>query len=229
MKFGLIDYYRMWRRRGIRLPIAYFLNTHLFDIRNGTDTHVWLPKESYPDRPKNFEHGVLYMCSWTNTVEESTQKALDILSIAQEHAILMDIGCGKGKVVCVWSKRFPRAIKIIGIDYSSALIRICKENLSIISAKSVEIINADATEYDYESELPQGPKIMYLYNPFDAQIILGFLKKVNSVASIIIYNNPLHGEVLVENGFKRIYKRRGWHQNANYDIFINERNELINE
>jgi len=53
----------MWRARGIRLPLQYFFQNHLFDLINGTDTHFRLEKKDYKGQPEGFESGVLYMSS----------------------------------------------------------------------------------------------------------------------------------------------------------------------
>ena len=147
MKFGLNDYFLMWKKGGIRLPFSYFFQTHLFDLVYRSDTHTWLPKEKYIDSPKNLESGVLYMCSWTNTIKSATNKAIQLFSLNPKNIVFIDIGCGKGKVLCVWNKMFPKTKKIIGLDYSPQLIDICKKNMHQISAFEVEVI-CNATEIE---------------------------------------------------------------------------------
>ena len=56
--FSFKDYYRMYKSRGLRLPVYYFFENHLFDLLNNTDTNVWLPKIHYSEKPKNFSNGV---------------------------------------------------------------------------------------------------------------------------------------------------------------------------
>ena len=219
MKFGLNDYFRMWKKRGIRLPLSYFLQTHLFDIIHRTDTHIWLPKEKYIDTPKNFENGVLYMSSWTNTIKLATNKAIDLFFLNPKNFALVDVGCGKGKVLCVWNKMFPRAKNIIGLDYSPHLVEICKRNLKKISALNVELICGDATDIklDYDCEV----FIFYLYNPFDSKILDKFLNKISNKRVVIIYNNPMHKDVLIDKGFKEFFDKESWHPNSNFAIFSN--------
>lgn len=219
MKFGLNDYFRMWKKRGIRLPISYFFQTHLFDIIHHTDTHTWLPKEKYIDAPKNFKNGVLYMSSWTNTVKLATNKAIDLFDLDPKNVTLVDVGCGKGKVLCVWSKMFPNAENIIGLDYSSHLIEICKRNLKRISASNVELICGDATniELNYDCEV----FIFYLYNPFNSTILGEFINKISNKRAVIIYNNPIHKDTLFDRGFNELLDKESWHPNANFAIFSN--------
>ena len=219
MKFGFIDYFRMWKKRGIRLPLAYFFQTHLFDIIHHTDTHIWLPKEKYIDTPKNFENGVLYMCSWTKTIKLATNTAIDLFSLDPKNVALIDIGCGKGKVLCVWNKMFSNVKNIIGLENSSHLVEICKKNLRQISALNFEIICGDATniELNYDCEV----FLFYLYNPFDSKILDEFLNQISDKKAVIIYNNPIHKGPLLDKGFNEFFNKDSWHPNANFAIFSN--------
>ncbi|MGB0935758.1 MAG: hypothetical protein ACPGXY_06835, partial [Alphaproteobacteria bacterium] len=116
MKFGLSDYLAMYRKRGLKLPFFYFLENHLFDIVNRTETHTWLPKDHFTESPANFENGVLYMSSWTSIIQSATKFVLDSFSIEPADCAFVDIGCGKGKVMCVWRKMLPETASVIGID-----------------------------------------------------------------------------------------------------------------
>jgi precorrin-6B methylase 2 len=219
MDFGLRNYINMYKKRGIRYPISYFFQTQLFDLINGTDTHIWLPKEEYTDQPENFENGTMYMSSWTKTIRQATLKAINIFSLEHEDIALIDLGCGKGKVLCVWSKMFPKIQKIMGVDYSPHLIEICTENLHKISANNVQVICDNVAEVN----LPYNDNIniFYLYNPFDEEILVKFLNKFKSTNSIIIYTNPVHIDIFYKKGFKKIFEKKSWHPNAAYVLLAN--------
>jgi len=219
MDFGLRNYINMYKKRGIRYPISYFFQTQLFDLINGTDTHIWLPKEEYTDQPENFENGTMYMSSWTKTIRQATLKAINIFSLEHEDIALIDLGCGKGKVLCVWSKMFPKIQKIMGVDYSPHLIEICTENLHKISANNVQLICENVAEVN----LPYNDNIniFYLYNPFDEEILVKFLNKFKSTNSIIIYTNPVHIDIFYKKGFKKIFEKKSWHPNAAYVLLAN--------
>ncbi len=219
MTFGFNDYFKMWKKRGIRLPISYFFQTHLFDLVHRTNTHIWLPREEYIDRPKNFQHGGFYMSSWTNTIKLATNKAISLFSLNTKNIAFIDVGCGKGKVLCVWNKMFPKAKHIVGLDYNQHLIEICKKNLHQISAFEVEVICGDATEIelDFDCEV----FLFYLYNPFDSKILGEFLTKISNKKAIIIYNNPIHKTTLISKGFNEYFEKESWHPNANFTIFSN--------
>ena len=217
MKFGFNDYFIMWKKKGIRLPLAYFFQTHLFDLIHRTDTHIWLPKERFVDTPKNFDNGVLYMSSWTRTIKFATIKAINLFSLNPKNSVFIDVGCGKGKVLCVWNKMLPKAKHIVGIDYSPHLIEICKKNMYRISAFEVTVVCGDATEIELNFDCEVF--LFYLYNPFDSEILKKFLTKISKKNVVIIYTNPVHKAVLLDKGFHEHFEKDGWHPNASFSIF----------
>lgn len=219
MKFGLNDYVMMFKKRGVRLPINYFFQNHLFDLINNVDTHVWLPKSEFKESLENFENGVLYMSSWTNIIKESTNFCLNLLKDNPVNINLIDIGCGKGKVLCVWSKTYKNEYPLIGIEYSKVLSDICLVNLKKINAQNYNILNCDACDLNYDNTADVN--IFYLYNPFDDIILNKIIKKISNKKCIVIYNNPVYRESFIDNGFKILKEKHGWHPNAQYSIFAN--------
>ncbi|MDT0593856.1 class I SAM-dependent methyltransferase [Glaciecola petra] len=218
-RFGLKDYRAMHKAAGIRLPVAYFKNNHLFDLMNGTDTHSWIQKEDFIERPDNFEHGVLYMSSWTSVIRDSLSYLLDNAQLAVTDIALIDIGCGKGKVLCVWNKLLKKHpdIPIIGLDYSQSLLNICTRNIKKLRAVNTRLFNEDATTMDFSFD--RNINVYYLYNPFDNKILQQFIKNINNKPCYVIYNNPVHKKTFTEHDFKLITEKKGWHPNASYAIY----------
>ncbi len=208
----------MYKKRGIRLPIAYFFQNHLFDLINGTDTHIWLPKEKFTHKPKNLKNGVLYMSSWTSTIKKSTLKAFKIFSINPNEVTLIDIGCGKGKVLCIWAKMFSNIKKIVGIDYNQELVDICKKNINKFLLKNVYIKCCDATEINFDED--NNINLIYLYNPFNEKVLKKIIGKISN-KTIIIYVNPIYKKVLISNSFSEYYDCKTWHENSSYAIYSN--------
>jgi len=218
MTFGLPDYLRMLRARGPRLPLAHFWQAHRFDLQNGTDTHVWQPKDHYSDRPKNFEHGVLYMASWTNIIRTATREALDHLNLPATDVQFTDVGCGKGKVLCVWHQMFGNDAHLTGIDYSAPLIDICASNLAKLNAQA-SLHTCDAATFTFPTAKPT--TLVYLYNPFDETILSQVARNLSGVPCVVIYNNPQHLSALTNAGFLIIRSHAGWHPNATYALLSN--------
>lgn len=218
--FGPIDYWRMLLKRGMRLPINYFLNAHLFDLIHKTDTHTWLPKEAHIEKPPNFQEGTFYMTSWSSEIRRSFDALLE-RDLLNEDYVFMDIGCGKGKVCLTWQlldeKNSNKKATIIGIDYYEPLIDIARKNHLRVFRTEGNYSVADATSFDFKNTKKR--LVAYLYNPFSESI----LKKVADnfpSNTIVIYNNPVHSNTLTECGFEIIYEHSGWHQNTQTLIFI---------
>lgn len=217
-RFGLKDYWNMLKHRGPKLPVKYFLENHLFDLLNGVNTHERLTMEDFNDDIENLEHGVLYMPSWTSIVKKATRLALDKTGFMPQTTDFIDIGCGKGKVLLIWHRLLPSTTRIVGIDYSPELMAICEKNLATLDYHPPELIQGDVTQMDFSAF--KKDVVIYLYNPFDAVIMQGLLNQLEQKNCAIIYNNPVHEDVLLENGFRALVQKEGWHANASYSILF---------
>lgn len=219
IKFGIKDYFLMFKKRGLYLPIYYFFQNHLFDLLHGTDTHILLEKKNYINKPKNIDHGVLYMASSYSTIKNSTYKVLKLFKLNTKDICFIDIGCGKGKVLIIWNKIFPNAKKIIGIEYCSSLVKICKKNLEKTSSYKIKIICKDASEQNYN--FTSKVNLIYLYNPFNKKILNKVIKKIKNNKTIVIYNNSVHRDLFLLNGFKLHFEKKGCHPLMQYSILSN--------
>ncbi|MFZ6814675.1 methyltransferase domain-containing protein [Undibacterium sp. Rencai35W] len=222
LKFSLIDYWRMFKARGIWLPVNYFRHAHLFDLRYKTNTHTWLPKDNWEEKPDNFEHGFMYMCSWTNEIQNSFKIVKSLLATDFDDYSFVDIGCGKGKVVIVWKQECLREENqqaVYGIDFYQPLIAIAKKNYSKVFNEEGIFLLRDATQTEFNEF---GKKvIVYLYNPFDEIILKQVMERLRDHPSIIIYNNPVHAQVVIDSGYKILYEHKGSHPNAETTILSN--------
>lgn len=108
----------------------------------------------------------------------------------------VDVGAGKGRVVVTaFELGFGRSL---GIEFSNELCEEAKRTLDSLGLPDecgrVRVEHLDATEF----EIPSGPCIFYLFNPFGADVINRFLDNVlASHASEprpmrFIYLNPAH-------------------------------------
>ena len=194
------------------------MQNHLFDIKNGTDTHTWLPKEQYAEVPNNFEHGVLYMCSWTAVIIEASEYLINNVGLSVSDCAFIDVGCGKGKVLCVWSKFFSQHSTrlLVGIDYSRQLLQACKSNLEVMAAQNYELIHADASTVSLQ--FGRSTNVFYLYNPFDEVILKKVIANMASHPSYVIYNNPQHLDLFVDSGFSVIKEQKSWHPIGEFAI-----------
>ena len=127
-------------------------------------------------------------------------KVLNKLEINKSDSI-MDIGCGKGSVLRILTN-YPFR-KICGIEISDTLTTICKKNMRKINDKRVTIFNLDAREFENYKQY----NYFYMYNPCSKEILNPIIQKIvkqSNLETKIIYNNPVHENILYENGFINI-------------------------
>lgn len=124
--------------------------------------------------------------------------------------VFVDIGCGKGRVVCCAAMRPIR--KAVGVDLEASLCEQARLNASAMRHRnaSIEIIHAPAQEVNYT----ECTKIL-LFNPFGAttlrQVIASIRRALvaNPRQLDLIYVNPVHDDVIAETrGFERLER---WH------------------
>ena len=146
MSFG---YWAMFRRRGFRLPLAFFFECHLYDIQHKTDTHEALYLTKYNYKPDHFEHGTWYMSSWTSEILNWFEFCQTTFGRAfwGIHRFV-DIGCGKGKVVLIWKEQLLRYnihSDVVGIEYYKPLLDIAVESYRKLFVDDGLLYEADAS------------------------------------------------------------------------------------
>lgn len=119
---------------------------------------------------------------------------------------VMDIGCGKGKMLFVFSN-LPVA-SVAGLEYVEVLADTARRNIDLLSEKGkikvpIDVIYGDAEIYNCYDKY----NIFYLYNPFDEILMERFINILNGSISKhprtirIIYCNYFYEKVLFDNGF----------------------------
>jgi SAM-dependent methyltransferase len=121
----------------------------------------------------------------------------------------LDIGCGKGRAMCVAAHYGAK--KITGIDFSKDFCIAAEKNMAAarqhFPLMQYTIINNDAFYYD----IPEDVDGIFLFNPFDEIILDGVVERILESYETtprkltIIYVNPLYKEVFTEAGFKEVH------------------------
>lgn len=121
----------------------------------------------------------------------------------------LDIGCGKGRALCVAAHQ--GYTHITGIDFSKDLCDDAIVNLNTTKQKlptlKYEVITKDAMNF----EIPADVDCIFLFNPFDVVIMGAVVFNIMESAReypreiIIAYANPLYEELFLEEGFKEIF------------------------
>ena len=121
-----------------------------------------------------------------------------------ESYTFVDLGCGKGRAAMLASKLQFR--EVIGVELSPKLAEIAEANVAIWQAGNhaaipLRIVCGDATEF----ELPPGPCLIYLANPFGAPVLRRLLEKLVARAQAggdvveLLYQTPEQEAVFAEN------------------------------
>src|SRR5260221_10114908 len=104
----------------------------------------------------------------------------------------VDFGSGKGRVLLLASHLPFR--EVIGVEFSAKLHRIAERNIASYPATKrilsrPRAVEADATKFD----LPNGPLVLYFYNPFGAPILEQVLRRAEMHPAPIFaaYNRPV--------------------------------------
>lgn len=118
----------------------------------------------------------------------------------------IDLGSGKGRVLLMASE-YPFR-RIIGIELLPSLNRIALENIALYKSETqkcsaLESVCADATSFP----LPDGPIVLYLFNPFPAATLKRALANVKTHLHAsphvvyLLYHNPVLEHILAAQPF----------------------------
>ena len=158
----------------------------------------------------DISHATIYMPASYSLLEEVFKQLH--ASNAQPLIHFLDMGCGKGRVLCV-AAHFG-ITKVTGIELSKEFCADAKLNLQITQQQfpqlEFSVINNDAFYY----EIPPDADGIFLFNPFDEVIMSSVVNnllhslKLHPRKISIVYVNPLHKELFIKAGFKETYYRK---------------------
>jgi len=87
--------------------------------------------------------------------------------------IFIDLGCGKGRAVCFFSKFFDN--KIIGLEHDNEIYKFLKANVkSLKKHTKIKLYNKDVSDYKFTNET-----IIFMYNPFGEKTLLKVIENIN--------------------------------------------------
>ena len=127
-----------------------------------------------------------------------------------KQGVFLDIGCGKGRAMCVAAANGFH--KVSGIDIAKELIDEAEINLQSIhnqyklTESSLHWI--DVVEY----EIPNNISCVFLFNPFEQNIVETLIRKLLTSGRkpgarlYVLYASPQHAERFLRNGFTEIYQ-----------------------
>jgi SAM-dependent methyltransferase len=208
------------RRQGMAATFVKlwgFVSEHVYDLRNGTDTCRCSALESLTIAGENKTRGTHY----EPTRMLPLRKLFRLIEpLLPDNRVLLDLGCGKGRVLLVSSEfRFD---SVRGVEFAQELCEIARRNWAVFRRANgpkpaCEVIEADVTLYP----LRHDETVFFMGNPFDDVILQKVLD--NIVASVrshprkvlIIYSNPMFAQAIDQrNEFKLLRTHEIWSYNV---------------
>jgi SAM-dependent methyltransferase len=156
------DHLRWWLKRGLE---------SILDLLHGVDTAAGASPE------EDEVVGVPCAHAYDPAPWRTLKRSLQLASLRPEKFTFVDIGCGKGRVLL--SALTLPFVRVIGVELSPALSKIAEQNVAaarLIARRcsSIQVICADATQF----AMPDGPNILFFYNPFYVAVLENVLGKV---------------------------------------------------
>lgn len=132
------------------------------------------------------------------------ERLLDAAGVDEPSTTFVDVGSGLGRGVLLAARRPFR--QVVGIELSGALHEVARENLAqahdpLRRCRDIRLVRADATTFAF----PPGPLLLYLYNPFRAEVMEPMLRRVlggEPRGVTLAYHTPLERETVTAAGFR---------------------------
>lgn len=157
-------------------------------------------------------HATIYMPVNYALLEETFKQLNFEPVIGKPLKHFLDIGCGKGRALCVAAHH--GFTKVTGLDFSRSLCEMATENLAktkqLVPELQYTVINNDAFYF----EIPEDVDCIFLFNPFDEIIMSAVVNNIfsslqNNPRKIsIIYVNPLHKELFLKAGYTQTWQTK---------------------
>ncbi len=188
-----------------------------FDAANGITTEALIFLGELD--PEAVGPAIEFATHYEPTPIADIERLLDEIPVALESTTFVDVGSGMGRVVLLAARRPFR--RVVGVEISPALHEVARENLAAFDdpkrkVRDIRLVRADASAFDF----PRGDLVLYLYNPFRANILRAVLDRVLAqppAELIIIYHTAVardelertgRFEEIVDTGFAKIFRLR---------------------
>lgn len=189
------------RRLVLRVPLVRRVyggwdRKHPFDRQFGTDTSGFMSIEEINARASEDLQINPYAGSQPSIVRRALAGLPDVAGYT-----FVDLGCGKGRPLVVASE-FPFA-DIVGVDISPDLVKVARENASIIRRSFPERTPIRLVEGNAFNFMPESERIVFfLYNSFPREgvqeLVRGIERRVAAGGTqlFVVSYNPVWASVL---------------------------------
>jgi SAM-dependent methyltransferase len=185
----------VWRLREELYP-----EKHPYDILTGCDTsgmihHSRLGSEATDYQPVDPD---VFRATLAHVVNHASGDLSQFTFV--------DLGCGKGRALLLAEECAFK--KIVGVDLAKALVETSLRNAAAVGSKRITVVHGDAREFGF----PPGPLVVFLYNPFSAQITRSVMQRLSGHPDTfyVAYVNPLHAEAISSLPGAEIVAKDDW-------------------
>lgn len=208
---GLILYTAFFiTKYGVKKGVSMGIDNKWFDLWYGTSTGTTTQTHDKDYLVKIDSCNIIHAVESTADKVTRFRRAMAVIRedglSSTEDATLIDFGCGKGRVLILAAKYgFNR---IIGVELSSSMLDICRQNIAIAKVKNVDLYEIDAVEFSVPCDAEVC--VYYFYNPFSKVVLEKVINNivenyVSKGTSYIVYSNPVHSEVLDVDDFECLF------------------------
>jgi hypothetical protein len=189
------------RSTKIVLKMLYHRFSLFLDRINGTDFEKLETIDELCLKPEKSEQ-------YESTKVFEIRKVFRDIPLKKE-MIVIDFGSGKGRMLFFFIKQ-KNIKKVYGIEISSKLVKIAKNNGQKLGLTGIKILNIDAI--DTPNDIIDESNLFYLYNPFPKPVFDSVIRKIelslkkNKRELFIIYFNPIHASTIEDSPMFEKYR-----------------------
>jgi SAM-dependent methyltransferase len=190
----------------LRLGFFTLLQELRGERKYGLDTTAAIHLRKLKLKGNQLKHATEYM-----PVNYFTLEAL-LRRIPEQHkqATFLDIGCGKGRAMCVAAAFGYKQVE--GIDFAKQLIDAAEQNLERIK-KQYPLTRYNLAWADVqELQISEQVNTIFLFNPFDEFLVKQVIKKMNRSLEkkprplLVLYCTPRHEHLFFDEGFEVLFR-----------------------
>lgn len=149
---------------------------HPFDQLHGTDTGSLIPGEQLSTGHRHDRHTTAYHGVAPSLFHKLLQRWLPLAAHPVQQTAFVDIGAGKGRAMLLAAELPFR--RVLGVELHLGLATTAQQNLEAWRASHagphMRLQHGDALSL----RLPQGPCLLFLFNPFDVVLMDRFLARL---------------------------------------------------
>jgi len=185
---------------------------HPFDVQHGTETSGLIGGSDLETGHAHDVYNTAYYGMSPSRFRGAMERWTALPPTAPlESYTFVDLGCGKGRAVLMATQFSFR--EVVGVELHPELARLAEENLQAWQGKGksvspARIVYGDATEFEF----PEGPCLLYLFNPFGRPVMERLLERIpmrfqdRTDLLDVVYFNPEAADVFqAVDGFQLMW------------------------